>query len=318
MKQVSVEYSVVFLLDKKNEDFPRYLKTIINVFSSRSDTFEVVIIANGTGGFLKKLYKNNYMPNHKTKVFEMSKKTSYAICLKSVLKEIGGKYIFASGAYQQLTVKSFNQILDAVSDESDIISPCRLNRFDPSFYKMQSNLFNAIVRWITGIKMFDLSCNVSVFRREVIEETELYGNMYRFFPVYAARKGFTCKEIMCEHYREHGEPRQAKAGFYHVPIYVNRLIDIFTLYFNTSFSKKPLRFFISIGVFFILTGFIITTFIVAQKLIYEIPIGNRPSLLLSFFFMLLGIQSASVGLLGEIIVFTHGRKKKEFVIEKII
>lgn len=313
-----VKYSVVFLLDKQNENFFIYLNTIIEIFSSRPDSFEIILIANGTGGFLKELIKKHTIPDHNIKAFEMSNKASHAVCLKSVIKEMNGQFIFVCGAYQQITNESFVKLLDAVDDGTDIINPWRQNRSDPHFYKMQSNLFNAIVRWITGTRMHDLSCNVSVFRRKAIEDTELYGNMYSFFSIYAAQKGFTCKEIRCEHYKEHGEPRLAKAGLYHFAIYINRLIDIFTLYFNTSFSKKPLRFFISIGVFFILIGFVIAMFIVAQKVAYGLPIGNRPILLLSSFFMLIGIQATSVGLLGEIIVFSHGRKKKEFEIEKII
>lgn len=313
-----VKYSVVFLLDKQNENFLVYLNTVIEIFSSRLDSFEIIIIANGTGGFLKKLIEKQTIPNCKIKAFEMSNKASHAVCLKSALKETKGEFIFACGAYQQITSESFMDLLDAVDDEIDIISPWRQNRFDPRFYKMQSNLFNAIVRWITGTRLHDLSCNIRVFRRKVLEETELYGNMYSFFPIYAARKGFKSKEVICKHNKEHGEPRLAKAGLYHLTTYINRLIDIFTLYFNTSFSKKPLRFFISIGMVFILIGVGITIFIVVQKVAYGLPIGNRPIFLLAFFFMLIGIQATSVGLLGEIIVFTHGRKKKEFVIEKII
>jgi hypothetical protein len=313
-----IKYSVVFLLEIQNADFFQYMETVDSIFASRTDSYEVIIIANGMGPYLKQLLKNYDLSMRRIKAFEISNKASQAVCLKSILKETSGEYMFVCGSFQQITGQSFENILDAINDDTDIISPWRQNRHDPPAYKVQSDIFNTIVRLITGTKLHDLSCNVRVFRREVIEDTELYGNMYRFLPIYASRKGFKCKEVGCEHYKQHGEPRQGKAGFYFLSVYINRIIDIFTLYFNTSFSRKPLRFFISIGIFFSLIGVGLITGILIQKFVHGYPVGDRPSLLLSVFFMVAGAQAAGVGLLGEIIVFTHGRQKKEFVIDKII
>jgi hypothetical protein len=165
----------------------------------------------------------------------------------------------------------------------------------------------------TKSNIHDLSCTVKIFRREVLEETDLYGNMYRFLPIVADRKGFKNKEIKCEHYEERGQ-----TGFYSLSEYFERLIDIFTLYFNTRFSKKPLRFFSTIGAAFIILGLIITILVFCQRIFFGYPIGDRLILLLAILFMVLGAQAASVGLLGEIITFTHGREIKEYTIEEII
>jgi len=305
-----VKFSVIFLHESQNEDFLRFLETVDNIFASRQATYEIIIIANGTGTYLKKMFESSTVSVRNIKAFEISNKASQAICLKSIFNETRGEYMFVCGSFQQITRQSFIHILDAVTDETDIISPWRQNRHDPPLYKVQSNIFNTLVRWITGVKLHDLSCNVRVFRRDVLDKTELYGNMYRFLPVYASRKGFQCKEVKCEHYKEHGEPRQGKAGFYFLSVYLSRIIDIFTLYFNTSFSKKPLRFFISIGLFFTITGLTLMSYIFMQKFVYGYSIGNHSFLLLSIFFMVIGVQLSGAGLLGEIIVFTHGRKKK--------
>ncbi|RLF43557.1 MAG: hypothetical protein DRN09_04565, partial [Thermoplasmata archaeon] len=160
---------------------------------------------------------------------------------------------------------------------------------------------------MTGSRLHDLSCTVKIFRREVLEETELYGNMYRFLPIVADKKGFRCKEIKCEHYQERG-----KTGFYSPSEYLTRIIDILTLYFNTRFTRKPLRFFSTIGAAFMATGLIIAMYVLIQKIFMQMSIGDRPALLAAVLFLAVGIQVASVGLLGEIVVFTHGRQKKEY------
>jgi hypothetical protein len=79
-----------------------------------------------------------------------------------------------------------------------------------------------------------------------------------------------------------------------------------------------LRFFSTIGLCFVLTGLLITAYVFIQKMLLGISMGDRLILLLAIFFMVIGLQTASVGLLGEIIAFTHGRKKKGYTIEKII
>jgi len=308
-----MRYSVIFLLEDPNEDFPNFVETIDGLFSSRPDSFEIIVMANGTGGFLKNLFRHLPITQNDIKVFEMNNRTSQAVCLKATLKECSGEYIVVCGSYKQITFSSFEKLLDAVDDKTDIISPWRQNRIDPSFNQFQSKLFNGIVRMMTGEELHDLSCTVKIFRREVLEETALYGDMYRYLPIVAARKGFTNKEVKCEHQEERG-----KTGFYSLSEYLSRLIDIFTLYFNTRFTRKPLRFFSSIGVIFLMLGLVLTFFILAQKLLFGLPVGNRPLLILAIFLMVIGVQSASIGLLGEIIVFTHGRQRKEYVIEKKI
>ena len=137
--------------------------------------------------------------------------------------------------------------------------------------------------------------------------------MYRFLPILSDQRGFKTKEIKCEHYQQHG-----KSTFYGLPQYINIFIDIFTLYFNTWFTRKPLRFFSMIGVVLSCIGLFITSFVFAQKIFLGYSIGDRPLLLIAIFFMVLGIHAASAGLLGEIIAFTHGRHRKEYTIEKII
>lgn len=251
--------------------------------------------------------------NYTVKAFDFFAATTQAVCLHAGLKESAGDIIVVCGSYQQITNDSFIQLLDALDDDTDIVSPWRQNRVDPWFNRLQSSVFNVLVRKMIRYQVHDLSCTVKVFRRKVAEETKIYGNMYRFLPVLAAQKGFKTSEVACEHYQERG-----KTGLYALSEYVTRLIDIFTLFFNTRFIKKPLRFFSAIGLGFLITGLFITVYVFVEKFFMDYPMGDRPILLLALFFMVLGVQVGSVGLLGEIIAFTHGRQQREYAIEEEI
>jgi glycosyltransferase involved in cell wall biosynthesis len=308
-----MKYSVIILLEERNEGFPQFLRVLYQIFSSQKEPFEILIMANGTEGFLKNELEKVQDINNRLKAFALNKKASQAVCLKAALKESSGQIIVVCGSYQQITSDSFDRLLERLDDGADIISPWRQNRVDPFFNQFQSKVFNALVRKITKSGLHDLSNTVRIFRRKVLEETEVYGNMYRFLPITASQKGFKYREVKCEHYQEQG-----KTGFYALSEYLNRILDIFTLYFTTGFTRKPLRFFSSIGFIFLIFGIMITSSVFMQKIFMNHPIGGRPILLLAILFMVLGVQAASVGLLGEIITFTHGRQKKEYTIEKTI
>jgi len=313
MKPKNVRYSVIVLLEEEHEDFPQFIKNLYVVFSTRKVPFEILMIANGTGSFLRNQITNLRGLNHRLTALDFNTPTTQSVCLKTALKECRGEIIIVCGSYQQITSESLIQLVNSLDDDIDIISPWRQHRVDPWFNRFQSQVFNILVRKITRLDLHDLSCTVKVFRREVLEQTEIYGNMYRFLPIVAARKGFKTKEIKCSHHEERG-----KTGFYRLSDYITRLIDIFTLYFNTRFTRRPLRFFSGIGLGFLSVGLAILCYIFAQRFLMGHPVGNRPVLFLAIFLMAIGVQAASIGLLGEIIVFTHGRHRREYSIQKEI
>jgi hypothetical protein len=310
-----MKYSVIVLLEleEMHKGSVQFIKDLYELFSIRQEAFEILVIANGIGEFLKNELMSLLVCYDGIKALEFNKKTTQALCLKSALEETNGEIMVVCGSYQQITNSSLLKLLDYIDNETDIVTPWRQHRVDTALNQFQSKLFNALVRWLTASSYHDTSCTVKVFRREVLEDVEIYGNMYRFIPILADQRGFKTKEIKCEHYQQHG-----RSTYYGITHYINIFIDIFTLYFNTWFTRKPLRFFSAIGIMLFLIGLLMAFYVFIQKFFLGYSIGNRPLLLLSIFFMLLGIHASSAGLLGEIIAFTHGRNRKEYTVEKII
>lgn len=311
MDKPAIRYSIIVLLEAQSPGLAEYIQSLTTIFTARREPFEIIIVANESEAFLRQ----EMAKLHSTCVtaISLSRKAPQAVCLRAGFHKSHGEIIVACGAYQQIAGNSFATLLDALDEQTDLVSPWRQQRVDPKINQLQSRLFNAIVKKVVGTSCHDLSCAVKVFRRRVLEETRLYGNMYRFLPIVAARRGFHYKEIPCEHLEERG-----KTGLYGCSLYFERIIDILTLYFNTRFARKPLRFFSNIGAFFFGTGTLLALYVLAEKIFYDHPLGLRPGFLLAIFFMVLGAQSASVGLLGEIIAFAQGRQQKEYSIEKII
>lgn len=303
-------YSLIMLVERLYDDTPDYIMALYDMFFELNESFEFLIVANGIGSKLIDSISTLTFPEDNVKAFEFNTRVSQAVCLKAMLKESRGEKLVVTESYQQITMNSFKELLSVNEEKGDIICPWRQSRVDNRFSQYQSSIFHSIMAVVSGSRFHDLSCTVKIFKREVLQDIVLYGSMYKFLPILAERKGYRAVEIPCEHYQQRG-----KSGISKFLLYGNALIDLLILYFNTFFSRKPLRFFSLVGVGFLLVGILIMIAVVIQKSFFGYPIGGRPALLLSIFFLVLGAQVACVGLLGEIIAFIQGRHTKEYSVE---
>jgi hypothetical protein len=149
--------------------------------------------------------------------------------------------------------------------------------------------------------------------RKVTEETPLYGEMHRVFPALASRQGFRVREVelvQAEADRFRGRPS--------VRQYVHRLLDILTVFFLIRFTKKPLRFFGMIGTLVGAVGALMVAFLVIQRMFFGVALADRPALLLSSLLVVLGVQIFALGLIGELIIFTHAGQLKEYAVRSVI
>jgi hypothetical protein len=166
---------------------------------------------------------------------------------------------------------------------------------------------------VTGQAFHDLGCGARAMRRRVLEEISLYGDQHRFLPVLANRQGFRVVEVDLRQ-----SPRDRYDRGYPVRDYVHRVLDIFTVFFLVRFTKKPLRFFGMVGASTFVIGAVLVAWLAIDRLVFLHPLADRPALLLSSLLVVLGMQLFALGLLGELIIFTHARDIKDYQIEAVI
>jgi hypothetical protein len=146
-----------------------------------------------------------------------------------------------------------------------------------------------------------------------VAELPLYGDQHRFLPLLAARLGFRIGEVNVAQSRKEKFWRLYRPG-----VYPRRLLDLLTVFFLIKFTKKPLRFFGLIGAATFLLGGLLTLYLVIERLFFGVPLAQRPALLLSSLLVVLGVQIFALGLIGELIIFTHAKDIKEYTIDEII
>lgn len=233
--------------------------------------------------------------------------------LKVGLQEARGEIVVTLASYFQVDPSGLQQALQFIEEGSDLVVGRRYPRRDSLFNRLQSWVFHRLVRLFTSARFSDISCGFRVMNRVVLEELEVYGGLHRFIPIFAQRAGFAVHELKLAQ-REEDRPTR----YYGLALYLKRLLDIVTVFFLLKFTHRPLRFFGLVGILVSAIGFLITGYLGLYRMFHFGPIADRPLLLLGVLLIVLGIQILSIGLIGEIIIFTHARKTREFRIAEVI
>jgi glycosyl transferase family 2 len=221
--------------------------------------------------------------------------------------------IVTLASYFQVEPSGLGPALQALDEGADLVAGRRHPRIDSWFNRLQTGLFHGIVRQLTRTGFHDLSCGFKVMRRRVARELSLYGGLHRFIPLLALHRGFAVREIPLPQRREDCATR-----YFGTPTYVGRLLDILNVFFLTKFTRTPLRFFGLLGAGLFSLGFVIDLVAVLEKVFLATGLSDRAVLLLGVLLMVLGVQTLSLGLIGEIIIFTHARQVRDYRIAEVI
>lgn len=274
-------------------------------------SYEIIYVLDGNQiTALKAL--TQLQTSEKLTIITLAREFGEATALSAAFGSAVGEILITLPAYRQIQADNIPRLVSAL-DDSDMALARRWPRHDSVFNRLQTRAFNFILRSFSSLKIHDAGCSARAFRRSVIEEVQLYGDLHRFFPIIAHRQGFRIVEIDIA--QSSGE---AYRRFYTPGQYVRRMLDLLTVFFLVKFTKKPLRFFGLVGGGLAGIGTMATLYLIAERLFFDVALADRPALILSSLLIVLGIQVIAIGLIGEIIIFTHARDLKEYRIDKII
>ena len=207
------------------------------------------------------------------------------------------------------------KLLELIKD-NDLVSGWRKKRKDPFFTRrLPSIMANWLISNVTGVKLHDYGCSLKAYRREVIKNLKLYGEMHRFIPAVASWYGVRIAEVETIHHQ-----RLRGKSKYGISRTIKVVLDLITVKFLQSFSTKPIQFFGPVGIISGFLGFLISLYLAIDKLFFGRDIGGRPLLLLGALLIIVGIQLIGMGLLGEMLVrvYHESQRKPIYVIKKIL
>jgi glycosyltransferase involved in cell wall biosynthesis len=292
-----VEISAVVPVSYKFEPSGSLASEYLSALNSINRNFELIYVIDERETDQKRQLMEIAKKDGRVRILQMARNFGTAAFLSAGFEKSNGEIILTLPAYYKILaigVRSLSRPLSGLA-------------------KMRREVFNWVTQKVAGYRFRDLSCGLRALRRQVADEVPLYGAQDTFFPLLAAEKGFRVSEVEVE------ESDKSPQNDSHGPgMYLRRAVDVLTLLFIVRFTKKPLRFFGVVGVLVLVVGIVLLSFVIYQRLFMGISLADRPALLLGSLLVVLGLQILAIGLLGELIIFSHADDVKEYHVEEII
>lgn len=307
--------SIVVPVYNEEESMPILYKTIKDVMDDTGLPYEIIFIDDGsidnTFSILSDIQKND------ANVIAISFRRNFGqtAAMAAGFDYARGEIIVTMDADLQNDPKDIPRLLERAK-EYDVVSGWRKNRKDPFFSRrLPSMIANYLISKVTGVYLHDYGCTLKAYRKEVVKNIRLYGEMHRFIPAIANWIGATfTEEVVGHHHRRFGKSK------YGISRTLRVLLDLLTVKFLQSFSTRPIHAFGTPGLILGGIGFLISLYLTYAKLALGYQIGGRPLLLLAVLLIILGAQLVVMGLLGEMLarVYHESQGKAIYTIRKIL
>ncbi|MGD9201028.1 MAG: glycosyltransferase family 2 protein [Chitinispirillia bacterium] len=291
--------SMVIPVYNEEGSLPSLSEKIIEVLSTLKAPYEILFIDDGSTDNSLSIIKNLRKDNPQIKLIEMRRNFGKSDALASGFNCVTGDIIITMDADLQDEPEEIPRFITKLEEGYDLVSGWKKNRKDPITKIISSRVFNSVVSLLSGVKIHDFNCGFKAYRREVVENLDVYGELHRFLPALAHQKGFRVDEIEVKHHRrEFGESKYGKYGFRR---FANFLLDPINVLLLTKYSKKPIHFFGVAGLFSFFIGFIFGSYLTILKIATGTFQGHYPLLIFVALLIIVGVQLVSLGLIGEMI-----------------
>jgi glycosyltransferase involved in cell wall biosynthesis len=246
------------------------------------------------------------------RAFRLRRHLGKAAALSVGFSQAAGEVVISLDADLQDDPREIPRMIAVLAEGYDLVNGWKRKRHDSRARVVASHLFNAAVRRVSGIELHDLNCGFKAYRRWVLEEVRIYGELHRFIPVIAAWKGYAVGEIEVRH-----RPRQFGRSRYGWGRALRGMMDLVTVMFLTRFDARPAHFFSIPGAFLMALGTMIVGYVSFLRLVYGEILGRHPLLIGGVLVLLAGLQLFTSGLLGEMLAAHFQRDDASLIHEQV-
>ncbi|MBI52434.1 MAG: glycosyltransferase [Flavobacteriaceae bacterium] len=308
--------SVVIPLLNESQSLNELCNSICEVMSSYGFTYEIILIDDGSTDESWEVIQTLSKNSTDIKGIKFKRNYGKSQALHAGFLNCNGDVVFTMDADLQDDPKEIPEMYDMIiNDNYDLVSGWKKKRFDSILFKnIPSKIFNFAARVTSGIRLNDFNCGLKAYKKDVVKNINVYGEMHRYIPVLAKNEGYhkIGEKIVNHRPRKHGNTKFGPSRFLH------GFLDLITIWFISSFGKRPMHLFGSLGLIMLTTGFLFAGFLGYDK-IFVNPGGRliteRPEFYISLVTMIIGSQFFSMGFIGELILKSIN-KSPQYVIQK--
>jgi len=309
--QISV---VVPLLDEQ-DNLPPLYEQITRALTGRYE-YELIFIDDGSTDRSFEILKGFQAADPRVRVVRFRRNFGQTAALSAGFAHSRGEVVVAMDADLQNDPADIPMLVSKLDEGYDVVSGWRKKRHDNALKRrLPSRLANGLISYITGVRLHDYGCTLKAYRREVLAEMRLYGEMHRFIPALASWSGARIAECVVNH-----RPRTAGKAKYGLGRTLKVVLDLMTVKFLGSFSTKPIYVFGGLGLFTALLAILFAWMVIYQKIERNTDMSGNPLLLLSAVLVITTVQFILMGLIAELLVRTYheSQNRPTYVIREVL
>lgn len=307
--------SIVIPVYEEEESLPHLYKSIKDVMEKLGRKYEIVFVDDGSKDGTLRILESYQKKDPTVVVVSFRRNFGQTAAMAAGFEYANNDVVITMDADLQNDPTDIPKLLEKIKGH-DVVSGWRKKRQDKFVSRrLPSMIANGLISKVTGVHLHDYGCTLKAYRKEVIKNVRLYGEMHRFIPAIASWVGASITEVETNHH-----PRKFGKSKYGISRTIRVILDLITVKFLQSFSTRPIHAFGPGGLLLGLVGFIIALYLSFEKIVLGQSIGGRPLLFLSVLLMILGVQLVIMGLLGEMLarVYHESQGKPIYTVKKVL
>jgi len=296
----NVSLSIVVPIYNEEESLPFLVNQLLDVLKPLEETFELVLVNDGSSDKSAEVMRSLSLEVPELVGVLLRKNYGQTAAMAAGFDISCGEIVVTLDGDLQNDPADIPLLVNKIREGFDLVSGWRYRRQDAAISrKLPSKIANRLIGKVTGVRLNDYGCSLKAYRKEVLTDMRLYGELHRFLPVLANIEGARITELKVNH-----RPRQFGSSKYGIDRTFRVLMDLLTVWFMNRFLTRPMYVFGFGGILAIIGSFITSFYLLIIKLLGN-DIGDRPLLLFALLLAVTGVQLFGFGLLGELQIRTY-------------
>lgn len=296
-----IQLSVIIPVFNEEENIESLCREIREALEGLGLEYEILAIDDGSIDDSFTILKRIHEEDRRVRVIRFRRNFGQTAAFAAGFDLAQGKTVITLDADLQNDPADMPRLLAKLEEGYDVVSGWRVERRDPFLTRrLPSMIANWLISEITGVRLHDYGCSLKAYRREVVKNVRLYGELHRFIPALASWMGVQVTEVPVNH-----RPRKFGQTKYGLSRTIRVLLDLLTVRFLLSYSTRPIQIFGLLGSLFFGVGGLLLAYLGFVRLILQQPIADRPLVLFAILLTMVGVQLVTMGLLGELVVRTY-------------
>ena len=296
----NISLSIVVPIYNEEESLRFLVNQLLDVLRPMNESFELVLVNDGSSDNSEEVMRKLSLEVPELVAVLLRKNYGQTAAMAAGFDISRGEIVVTLDGDLQNDPADIPLLINKIRDGFDLVSGWRFRRKDAAISrKIPSMIANRLIGKVTGVNLHDYGCSLKAYRKEVLADMRLYGELHRFLPVLANIEGARITEVKVNH-----RARQFGSSKYGIDRTFRVLMDLLTVWFMNRFLTRPMYVFGFCGILAMIGSFITSVYLLSIKLLGE-DIGNRPLLIFAVLLAVTGVQLFGFGLLGELQIRTY-------------